>query len=233
MSYKIAKSKSIYANFNYEVSLPSADQLLPFENLANPLNTIIGNANLKPTESYRMYTNFNNYDYATRSGFYAYLGGNIKANIVVSSTVYDSDFKATTTYENIDKSYNMFTGFSVNKSYKKEKRTIKYGYGIWANYNFNQGLTNAALYESKAISLTPRVNFSYIIDDIITISPSYRYTYNISKFDNYVIDKTDNFKHSFKIETTSYWPKSFVLGNDFGYNYNSNITSTSYDAGHS
>ena len=224
MSYKIAKSKSIYANFNYDASLPSAEQLLPFENLANPLNTIIGNANLNPTETYRMYMNFNNYDYATRSGFYAYLGGNVNANVVVSSTVYDSDFKAITTYENVDKSYNMFTGFSVNKSYKKEKRTIKYGYGIWANYNFNQGLTNAALYESKAISLTPRVNFSYIIDDIITISPSYRYTYNISKFDNYVIDKTDNFKHSFKIETTSYWPKSFVLGNDFGYNYNSNIT---------
>ncbi|MFC4738962.1 outer membrane beta-barrel protein [Flavobacterium ponti] len=224
VSYTLAKSKSIYANFNYEASLPSANQLLPFENLANPLNTIIGNANLKPTERYRVYTNFNNYDYATRSGFYAYLGGNVNANEVVSSTVYDNDFKAITTYENVDRSYSAFTGFSVNKSYKKEKRTIKYGYGIWVNYNFSQGLTNAALYESKALQLNPRVNFSYIIQDKITISPSYRYSYNISRFDNYIIDKTDNFRHSFKLETTSYWPKNFVLGNDFGYNYNSNIT---------
>lgn len=224
LSYKVAKSKSIYANFNYEASLPNANQLLPFENLANPLNTIIGNASLKPTEEYSSYMNFNNYDYATRSGFYSYFGGNLRKNDVVSSTVYDSDFKATTTYENVDKSYNAFAGFSVNKSYKKEKRTIKYGYGIWMNYNFNQGLTNAALYESKALSLNPRVNFSYIIEDKITISPSYRYNYNITKFDNYVIDRTDNFRHIFKLETTSYWPKNVVLGNDFGYNYNSNIT---------
>ncbi len=224
VSYKIAKSKSIYTNFNYEVTLPTASQLLPFENLANPLNTIIGNASLKPMEEYSTYMNFNNYDYATRSGFYAYFGGNIRNNDVVSSTVYDSDFKANTTYENVHKSYNAFAGFSVNKSFKKEKRTIKYGYGIWANYNFNQGLTNAALYESKALSLNPRVNFSYIIEDLITISPSYRYNYNITKFDNYIIDETDNFKHIFKLETTSYFPKHFVLGNDFGYNYNSNIT---------
>lgn len=224
MSYKIAKSKSIYSSFNYEASLPSANQLLPFENLANPLNTIIGNANLKPIERYRLYTNFNNYDYATRSGFYAYMGGSLNTNEVVSSTVYDEDFKAITTYENVDRSYNLYTGFNVNKSYKKEKRTIKYGYGIWVNYNYNQGLTNAALFESKALQLNPRVNFSYIIDEKITISPSYRYTYNISNFENYVIDKTDNFRHSFKLETTSYWPKHFVLGNDFGYNYNSNIT---------
>ncbi|WP_339889570.1 outer membrane beta-barrel protein [uncultured Flavobacterium sp.] len=224
MSYKIAKSKSIYTNFNYEASLPSANQLLPFENLANPLNTIIGNANLKPRETYRMYNNFNNYDYATRSGFYTYFGGNLTTNDVVSSTVYDSDFKAVTTYENVDKSYSMFTGFNVNKSYNKEKRTIKYGYGIWVNYNFNQGLTNLALYESRALQLNPRVNFSYIIQDKITITPSYKYSYNITRFDNYIIDKTDNFKHSFKLETTSYWPKNVVLGNDFGYNYNSNIT---------
>jgi hypothetical protein len=224
VSYKLAKSKSIYTNFNYKASLPTASQLLPFENLANPLNTIIGNSNLNPTEKYRMYMNFNNYDYATRSGFYTYFGGDYDVNQVVVSTVYDSDFKAITTYENVDKSYSVWTGFSVNKSYKKEKRTIKYGYGIWSSYNFNQGLTNASLFESRAISLTPRVNFSYIIEDKITISPSYRYNYNITKFDNYVIDQTDNFRHTFKVETTSYWPKHFVLGNDFGYIYNSNIT---------
>ena len=224
LNYKLAKSKSIYTNFNYEASLPSANQLLPYENLANPLNTIIGNANLKPTEEYSTYMNFNNYDYATRSGFYAYAGGNVKANDVVVSTLYDSDFKAITTYQNVDKSYNMFTGFSLNKSYKKEKRTFKYGYGIWLNYNFNQGLTNAELFESKALQLNPRINLTWMIDELITISPSYRYTYNITRFDNYLIDKTDNFRHSFKIETTSYWPKHFVLGNDFGYNYNSNIS---------
>ena len=29
--------------------------------------------------------------------------------------------------------------------------------------------------------------------------------------------------HKFNIQTTNYWPSNWVFGNDFGYNYNSNI----------
>ncbi|KIX21938.1 hypothetical protein SY27_04450 [Flavobacterium sp. 316] len=223
LNYKVAKSKSIYSRYTYNVNLPSAEQLLPFENLANPLNTITGNAFLKPVENHNLYFNFNNYNYATRSGFYSYFGGSLNKNQIVSSTVYDSDFKANTTYQNIDQTYNFYTGFNLNKSYKKEKRIIKYGLGIGVNYNLNQGLTNAALYEARGIQLNPRVNFSYSIEDLITISPTYKYSYNTTSFKNYVIDNSNNYRHIFKIEATTYWPKNIVLGNDFGYTYNSNI----------
>ena len=223
LSVTLGKSKSIYTYYSYEVNLPSANQILPFENLANPLNTIIGNADLKPNENYSIYTNFNNYDYATRSGFYAYAGGDYNVNQIVASTTYDADFKATTTYQNVDRAYNTYVGFSLNKSLKKEKRTFKYGLGLQFDYNYDQGLTNAELFESKGLTLSPRANISWSIDEMITINPSYRYTYINNDFTNYVIDNTKNFKHSAKLEITSYWPKKVVLGSDFGYNYNSNI----------
>lgn len=219
----LGKSKSIYSYYSYEVNLPSANQILPFQNLANPLNTVIGNADLKPNENYSIYTNFNNYDYATRSGFYAYFGGDYNVNQIVASTTYNSDFKASTTYQNVSKAYNSYVGFSLNKSLKKEKRTLKYGFGIQFSYNYDQGLTNAALYESKGLTLNPRANLTWSIEDIISIAPSYKYTYISNDYTNYVIDNTKNFKHSAKLEITSYWPKKVVLGSDFGYNYNSNI----------
>lgn len=223
LSITLGKSKSIYSYYSYEVNLPSTNQILPFENLANPLNTYIGNADLKPNENYSIYTNFNNYDYATRSGFYAYAGGDYNVNQIVASTTYDTDFKATTTYQNVDRAYNTYVGFSLNKSLKKEKRTFKYGLGLQFDYNYDQGLTNAALFESKGLTLSPRANITWSIDEMITINPSYRYTYINNDFTNYVIDNTKNFKHSAKLEITSYWPKKVVLGSDFGYNYNSNI----------
>lgn len=219
----LGKSKSIYSYYSYEVNLPSANQILPFQNLANPLNTVIGNADLKPNENYSIYTNFNNYDYATRSGFYAYFGGDYNVNQIVASTTYNSDFKASTTYQNVSKAYNSYVGFSLNKSLKKEKRTLKYGFGIQFSYNYDQGLTNAALYESKGLTLNPRANLTWSIEDIISIAPSYKYTYISNDYTNYVIDNTKNFLHSAKLEITSYWPKKVVLGSDFGYNYNSNI----------
>lgn len=223
VSITLGKSKSIYSYFSYEVNVPNANQILPFENLGNPLNTIVGNADLKPNENYSIYTNFNNYDYATRSGFYAYAGGDYNVNQIVTSTTYNADFKATTTYQNISKAYNSYVGFSLNKSNKKEKRTFKYGVGIQLGYNYDQGLTNNELFVSKGLTVNPRANISWSIDEIITISPSYKYTYISNNFTNYVIDNTTNFKHSAKFEITSYWPKKVVLGSDFGYNYNSNI----------
>src|SRR5690606_36186785 len=39
----------------------------------------------------------------------------------------------------------------------------------------------------------------------------------------YTLDGSSKFVHNLKLETTSYWPKHFVFGNDFGYTYNSNI----------
>ena len=223
ISITLGKSKSLYSYYSYEVNLPSANQILPFQNLGNPLNTFIGNADLKPNENYSFYANFNNYDYASKSGFYAYSGGDYNVNQIVASTTYDSDFKATTTYQNIDKAYNTYIGFSLNKSLKKEKRTFKYGFGMQLGYNYDQGLTNSELFESKGLTLNPRVNLSWSIDEMITISPSYRYTYITNDYTNYIIDNTKNFKHSAKLEITSYWPKKVVLGSDFGYNYNSNI----------
>jgi hypothetical protein len=223
ISHQIGKSKSIYANYNYEVNLPQASQVLAFENLSNPLNTIIGNVNLNPTQQHNLYFSFNNYDYASRSGYYIYSGFNASKDAVVSSTVYDANFKAITTFENVDQSFSSFLGGNWNKSFKKDKRTWRVGGGINFNYNLNQGLTNAVLFESRTLQINPRINLSWSVDDRITIAPSYQYTSNVTEFKNYVIDNANLFTHKAKVEITTYIPKNFVIGNDFGYTYNSNI----------
>lgn len=223
LNFNINKSKSIYINYEYEVNLPNGNQILPVENLSNPLNTIKGNENLKPSRGHNVYFNFNNYDYATRSGFFAYSGLNIDTDVIVASTIFDTNFKSTTTYENVDKSISTYAGINWNKSHKKGKRTLKYGVGMNVNYNLSQGLTNQVLYESNGFVYNPKVNVTWSIDELITIAPSYRYSFSTTNFSNYVIDNANNFSHKAKLEITSYFPKKLVFGNDLGYTYNSNI----------
>jgi hypothetical protein len=223
ISHRIDKSKSIYSFYDFGTELPQANQVLPVENLSNPLSTFIGNDDLKPTQKHNLYFSFNDYNYQSRSGFYVYSGINLSKDAVVSSTVYDDNFKATTTYQNVDVTYNSYLGFNVSKSFKKEKRTLRFGAGVGFNYNFNKGLTNAVLFESKGLQINPRANLTWSIDEVITVSPSYRYSYSTTNFENYVIENANNFVHNAKIEITSYMPKNFVLGSDFGYTYNSNI----------
>ena len=223
ISHRMGKSKSIYSYYDFGVQMPQANQVLPVENLSNPLSTFIGNDDLKPTLRHNLYFSFNDYDYQSRSGYYIYSGINLSKDAVVSSTVYDDNFKATTTYQNVDVTYGSYLGINWNKSYKKEKRTLRFGAGVSFNYDYNKGLTNAVLFESKGLNINPRFNLTWSIDEMITVAPSYRYTFSKTDFKNYVIDKADNFIHNAKLEITSYMPKKFVLGSDFGYTYNSNI----------
>lgn len=223
LNWNLSKSKSIYINYDYEVRLPEAEQILPYENLKNPLNTIVGNENLKPSKGHNLYFNYNNYDYPTRSGFFFYGGINLDTDVIVSSTIFEANFKSVTTYENVDKSISSYSGLNWSKSYKKEKRTLKYSLGMSFNYVLSQGLTNASLFEAKDFVYNPRINITWSIDELIAISPSYRYSFSTTNYSNYVIDNANNFSHKAKLEITSYFPKKLVFGNDFGYTYNSNI----------
>lgn len=222
-NYRFSKSKSVYLNYRYSVNLPTANQLLPVVNISNPLNTITGNPDLDPTRRHGFYLGFNDYDYATRSGFYLYSGGTVYNNQIVSSTVFDDSAKRTTTFENTGTTYDGYIGINWDKSFKVEAHTFKYSFGISSNYSLSKGLTNNQAYEAEALSLNPAVRVSWEYGSLLTIAPSYTYNFSDTKFKNYTLDGSSNFVHNFKLETTSYWPKHFVFGNDFGYTYNSNI----------
>lgn len=222
-SQNFTQSKSVWTSLRYKANMPRANQLLPFENLINPVQALIGNDKLKPEEKYTLYMNFNDYDWQTRAGKYIYGGGEITKNRIVFSTVFDESFRAISTFENTNLSSWAYLGLGASKSHKKEKRTIRYNYGFDINHNYDQGLTNNQLFSSHGFNIRPRFSFNWTIEDKITIAPSYNFSHNVAFFNNYIIDKTFNNRHNAKVEITTYWPKNLVIGHDFGYIYNSAI----------
>ncbi len=222
-SYRPNKAASLYANYNFEANLPTANQLLPVENLSDPLNTIIGNPDLKPVYRHNVYLGYNNYDYASKSGFNLWSGGGYYQNQVVSFVSYDTNAKRTTTFANTDDTYDGWLGFSWNKSIKKEQNTFGFALELNSNFGLDKGITNIGDYQAKSYSLTPNVQFNYEYGELLTLTPSYSFTYSETNYDNYAVSHQSNVVHNFKLQTTSHWPKNFVYGNDFGYTYNSNI----------
>ena len=220
---KLGKSKSIWTSYEYSVTFPVASQLLPVENLADPLNTFIGNPNLDLNKSHRAYFNFRDYDYATRSGYVLYFGGNFYDNQVVSSTLFDANGKRTTTYENVSGTIDSWFGGRWDKSYKNGEHTFKFGIGSNGGINKSKGYANGDLFDANALQISPRVSFTYEYGELLTVNPSYNFTYNDTKYTNYLVNSASNVIHKFNIQTTNYWPKNWVFGNDFGYIYNSNI----------
>jgi hypothetical protein len=224
LRYKFSRSKNLSFKYDYSNALPSATQLMPVINLNNPLNTIVGNPDLKPIEKNSVSFNFKNYDFRSRSGYSLYVKGDYYDNDIVSTSLYDDSGKRTTTYVNISGVYNASIGANWNQSVKSGAHTLRYGLGLNAGYTFDKGFTNAVLYNAKSTSITPKVYLSYDYGEILTIAPSYNLSYNQSKYENYSRDATSNVVHRINLQTTTYWPENLIFGNDFGYTYNSNIS---------
>jgi hypothetical protein len=240
--YKLDRSKFLTFRYDYSNSLPSSNQLMPVENLSNPLNTIIGNPDLNPNEKNSVNINYRNFDMRTRSGYTLFARGDFFDSEIVSFTVYDPIYdtngniiydsngnpitngKRTTTYKNLAGTYTTSIGGNWNQTIKKEAHVLRYGFGLNGSYSFDKGFTNAVLYSSKSLGVTPRVNLSYDYGDLLTVAPSYSLSYNESRYTNSSLKASSNVVHRINIQTTNYWPKNWIFGNDFGYTYNSNIS---------
>ncbi len=221
--YRFSKSKNLWVNYNYEYSLPTAKQMLPVEDLANPLNTIIGNADLDLNKYHGIYLSYRDFDYATRSGYGLYAGGNFYDNQIVASVTFDDNRKRTTTYNNVSGTYNSWASVYWNKSIKKEGFKFRYELRLSNNFGLSKGFTDGQMYTAKSYNFSPRVNLTYEYGELLTINPSYNYSFNKSNYTNYVIEEASNFTHKFNVQITSFWPKNWTFGNDFGYNYNSSV----------
>ncbi|MDR7209492.1 outer membrane beta-barrel protein [Flavobacterium piscis] len=223
--YKFSRSKNLAFKYDYSNALPGPTQLMPVVNLNNPLNTLIGNPDLNPIEKNSANLNFKNYDFRTRSGYSLYIKGDYYNNDVVSTSIFDDSGKRTTTYVNISGTYIASVGANWNQSIKKDAHVLRYGFGINGRYSFDKGFTNDVLYNAKATAVSPKVNVTYEYGDLLIISPSYDLSYNETKYENSSRDATSNVIHRINLQTTSYWPQNLIFGNDFGYTYNSNISS--------
>jgi hypothetical protein len=225
LNFRLSKSKSLYMYYNFDVQLPTAEQILPVVDLTNPLFQVSGNPDLNPTKNHSLHLNYNNYDYASKSGFYLYTGFNYFEQQIVFSRVFNPvDLINRANYQNINDTYNSYGGLNWRKTIKKEQHTFRFSAGGNANYNLNKGLTNNALYEARGLTLEPQVSIGWDYGELLTVEPSYSYSWNTTSYENYSVNSSSNFTHNFKIQTTSHWPKHFVFGNDFGYTYNSNIS---------
>ena len=224
-NYKVTKKATIYFDYNLDNRPPSLAQIQPFTDVSNPLNTIVGNPNLEPTNSHRIYAGYNAYDWKNRSGLYTYSGITFIDNNIVPRTVIDQQtLKRFTTYDNVDGNYNGYAGGSYSKTFKLDSlRSVRVRTGINTNFSKNINFNNDVKYASRNTSFSPSLGLEYTWLKLFELRPNYRVSFTNNSYDIDAFEDRNFTVHNLNIGTSTFFPEKFEWRNDINYTYNSNI----------
>lgn len=222
-NYKFSDRKRLNINHNATYSIPTATQLTPYVDVSNPLLTQTGNPDLKNTWLNNTSISFNNFNQVKNLNLFANANFSYYNNQITSQRSYDSEGKQYLTYGNISGNKNVSLGFGATKTYKFGDNKLSVSPRFRMSYGYQKGFIDQEIYSSSNYSITPSIAFSYEIKDKLLLRPSYNFSYNSSKYENYSIDGRNTSTNRFKLEMTNYIGENLVIGNDFDYSTNSNI----------
>jgi hypothetical protein len=218
-NYYPDRETNLRINYEGQTSQPTMLQLQPVEDVSNPLNTTIGNPDLKPIYTNNLRIRFQKFSQESQSSIMFFANGNSVVNDVVSYTTNDATTgKRYTTYRNINGNYNGNARFIFNTPVFKKLFTINNM--AFASYSNSNSYINSDKNTSKSLQLqdNPSLNYRSDLFDLgINGNISYRLTNN--SLDGQSDLKTYNYGGG--VNTTIYLPYNFKIESDITYSTNS------------
>ena len=106
-NYRFDKRTNLRINYRGRTSQPSMTQLQPVADISDPLNTITGNPDLKPTYSNNFSARYQKFIPEKQTALMLMLNANYVVNDIVTKSIYVGESgKKMTTYENVNGNYN-------------------------------------------------------------------------------------------------------------------------------
>ena len=223
--YRKDRTSSYRLRYNFRNNTPSLSRLQPFRDESNPLNIITGNPELAPTKTHSIRFGASNFNWKERTGFWTFGNISLTNDRVVANTIIDTNtLIRETTYANVDGFYSIQAGgsYSITKKWE-DIGSLKYEFRVFGSHNKNINFNNGVQYASKITSVSPRIGFDFMWDDILQIRPSYSVSFNKNTYDIESFSDKNFTSHDLLISTATFLPKKLEWRNDVKFNYNPNI----------
>lgn len=228
LRYKFTKNRSLNIRYNARSSEPSISQLQPVKDESDPMNIKVGNPDLKPTFTQRLFANFNDFDMESQRSLFAMLNGSYVINNVVSktTTIPNSGGARETTYTNTSGDFNIMMRGMYNQPFRN--RNWRVFCNLMASYNSSAGYINGEYNRSGDYSIMPRAGITFSTE-IVQISANPTYSWQLA---TNTLAKQPNRKNSsfgFDTDFTLILPFGLEMGTNLHYS-KTNGLSAGYDS---
>lgn len=217
--YNFSQTKNLNIDYRTSTNQPSITQLQPVLDQSNINRQVIGNPDLKRSYVHNLNIRFFSSKILAGKNFFSTLNASTTNNSIVN---YDSVLPNRTILTkpvNVNGAYRL--NGSVNYGFGIKKINSRLNFGLSAGLNNNISFANGLLNTIVTKSTGPSMTYSYILDDVIDINLTARYSY--SKTNNEVNPSlnTNFLTKVFGADMTNYLPFNIVLNQSFNYAINS------------
>ena len=213
MRYKFSKTASLNIRYNARSSEPSMTQLQPVADVSDPMNIKIGNPELKPTFTQRLFARFGDFNSESQRSIMAMVNGSYTINNVIGKTTTDPTTGArTTTYTNTSGDFNVFGMLMYNQPLRnKNWRIFAHLNGGYSAYN---GYINDQFNRSGNFNIRPRAGITFSTE-IVQISANPTYSWELAT--NTLANQKNRSNSSYGFDT------NFTLTLPFGLQFDTDL----------
>jgi hypothetical protein len=216
--YNFSQTKNLNLDYRTSTNQPSITQLQPVLDQSNINRQSIGNPDLKRSYVHNLNIRFFSSKILAGKSFFSTLNASTTNNSIVN---YDSVLPNRTILTkpvNVDGAYRINTSLNYGFGIKKLKSRLSFGLnaGLNNNISYANGLLNTIVTKSTG----PSMSYTYILDDVIDINLTARYSFSQTSNEVNPTLNTNFLTKVFGADMTNYLPLNIVLNQSFNYAIN-------------
>jgi Outer membrane protein beta-barrel family/Carboxypeptidase regulatory-like domain len=238
VNFRYSFSKTTRLQFFYQgrTGNPNANQLQPLTTTTDSINFTVGNPNLKPQFTHSLRMLYSSFDPGTQNVLFATINASTIVNDIQSSIINNQKGGATTTYINLNGTYNISGYFNYGFALKKPKSNLNLITNI--NYSQSQNLVDTAAFNAPVVflhdytkntSLAETISWTTNIRKNFDMNFSYKINYNIARNSLNPQQNLDYLTQVFSAEITAYTNSGWLIATTFDYT-NTNTHVAGYNA---
>jgi hypothetical protein len=216
--YNFSQTKNLNVDYRTSTNQPSITQLQPVLDQSNINRQSIGNPDLKRSYVHNLNIRFFSSKILAGKNFFSTLNASTTNNSIVN---YDSVLPNRTILTrpvNVDGAYRI--NGSVNYGFGIKKLKSRLSFGLNAGLNNNISYANGLLNTIVTKSTGPSMSYTYIVDDVIDINLTARYSFSQTSNEVNPTLNTNFLTKVFGADMTNYLPLNIVLNQSFNYAIN-------------
>ena len=216
--YNFSQTKNLNIDYRTSTNQPSITQLQPVLDQSNINRQSIGNPDLKRSYVHNLNIRFFSSKILAGKNFFSTLNASTTNNSIVN---YDSVLPNRTILTkpvNVDGTYRINTSLNYGFAIKKLKSRLNFGLnaGLNNNISYANGLLNTIVTKSTG----PSMSYTYIVDDVIDINLTARYSFSQTSNEVNPNLNTNFLTKVFGADMTNYLPFNIVLNQSLNYAIN-------------